>query len=157
MEIVAGTGHRPHKLGGYSSDVQKRLQNLAERWLSDNGPHKVISGVALGWDTALAKAAIALGIPLIAAVPFEGQESKWPKASQIVYRDLLEQADDIVFVSEAGYAPWKMQARNKWMTDNCTTLLALWDGTSGGTGNCIQYATKTGKPVINLWDEYQSL
>lgn len=32
--------------------------------------------MALGWNTALALAAIELGIPLTAAVPFEGQKRK---------------------------------------------------------------------------------
>ena len=33
-----------------------------------------------------------------------------------------------------------MQARNEWMVDQATRLAALWDGSSGGTGNCFQSA-----------------
>ena len=36
-------------------------------------------------------------------------------------------------------------------------LLALWDGTSGGTENCIKYALKKSCVIINLWDEYNEL
>jgi hypothetical protein len=34
--------------------------------------------MARGWDLALAKAAVELGLPLFAAIPFVGQESRWP-------------------------------------------------------------------------------
>lgn len=29
-------------------------------------------------------------------------------------------------------------------------LIALWDGTPGGTKNCVDYAKKKGKPVIYM-------
>ena len=41
-------------------------------------PDAVISGMALGWDQAVARATADLGIPWVAAITFEGQESKWP-------------------------------------------------------------------------------
>lgn len=40
------------------------------------------------------------------------------------------------------------------MVDDCDSLLALWDGSSGGTKNCLDYARKKGKPYINLWDRF---
>ena len=33
-----------------------------------------------------------------------------------------------------------MQERNEWMVNNCDVLIAVWDGTSGGTANCVKYA-----------------
>ena len=153
--IICGTGHRPDKLGGYGMAAGVKLVNLAVDWLEENKPTKVISGMALGWDYALAAAAFDLDIPFIAAVPFKGQEKMWPKLSQDNYNVLLRAADEVIYVCEEGYAPWKMQVRNQWMVDNCDTVLALWDGKAGGTGNCIAYAKKVGKPIINLWDRYK--
>lgn len=153
--IICGTGHRPNKLGGYGMAADVRLVNLAEDWLEENRPDKVISGMALGWDTALACAAFNLDIPFIAAIPFEGQESRWPIESQKRFRTLLGVAEQVVYVCEPGYAPWKMQKRNEWMVDNCDRVLALWDGSDGGTGNCIKYTNKVGKPIINLWENYE--
>lgn len=150
--IVAGTGHRPNKLGGYGMPATVRLVDLARDWLEENKPEKVISGMALGWDYALAAAAFDLDIPFIAAVPFEGQDKMWPDESKRNYRALLEEADKVVYVCEPGYAPWKMQKRNEWMVDACDTLLAVWNGTSGGTANCVRYADSKGKPIVNLWD-----
>lgn len=154
--IVAGTGHRPDKLGGYSDAAHERLVTVACSALGDlrGDVSRVISGGALGWDQALADAAIRLDLPLTLALPFEGFECKWPKSSQEFLHSLMNPAD-VVFVCEPGYAPWKMQERNKWMVDNCNTLLALWNGTDGGTHNCIKYANSVGRQIINTWDIYE--
>lgn len=149
--VAAGTGHRPDKLGGYSEAVTARLVDLARAALLHYRPEKVISGMALGWDTALALAALELGIPLIAAIPFEGQEKAWPAVSQARYRDILSRATEIVIVSAGRYSGWKMQVRNEWMVDRCDILLALWDGSEGGTRNCLRYAERKGTQVSNLW------
>src|SRR6478609_27581 len=123
--IVAGTGHRPDKLGGYSADVYSRLVNTAIEWLNENRVMAVISGMALGWDQALAEAALATGKPFYAYIPFKGQESKWPSESQKNFHRLIEKASCIVECSEPGYAAWKMQHRNKRMVDDCDLVLAL--------------------------------
>jgi len=79
--ILSGTGHRPDKLGGYSDSAFDNLVKIAEDYLKESKPDKVISGMALGWDQALAEACVNLNIPFIAAVPFKGQESKWYQSS----------------------------------------------------------------------------
>lgn len=149
--ILAGTGHRPDKLGGYGAGVSSRLVDLARAALIRYRPNEVISGMALGWDTALALAAIELGIPLTAAVPFEGQERKWRPEQQEQFRAILALATTVVVVSPGGYAVWKMQIRNEWMVDRATAMLALWDGSGGGTGNCIEYARRRKIQIVNLW------
>lgn len=81
---VAGTGHRPDKLGGYSKEAGDALFTVASDYLQKTQPSLVISGGALGWDTELALAAISLGIPLSVYIPFLGQDSVWPIESQTV-------------------------------------------------------------------------
>ena len=149
--ITAGTGHRPPKLGGYRPEVTNALYRMARTWLTEQRPGCVISGMALGWDQALAMAAYDVGIPFHAYVPFKGQESTWPQESRDMHHMLLKRAARIVHVCEPGYAAWKMQRRNEAMVDACTHVLALWDGSSGGTENCVKYAEKKRKPIINLW------
>jgi len=106
-----------------------------------------ISGMALGVDQWYAEACIDLDIPFTAAIPFENMEIKWPRLSQEKYKYILSKAWNIIYVSGPGYEPWKMQIRNKWMVDNCTEILAIWNGTLGGTNNCIQYAKSVNKPI----------
>lgn len=154
--IVAGTGHRPNKLGGYNNESFLKLVSIAEEWLHEAKPTKVISGMAQGWDQALAQAAINCSIPFIAAVPFEGQESRWTEKGQKYFNKLLQKAESIKYVSEKGYSPYKMQLRNEWMVDNCDLVLAMWDGTDGGTGNCIKYTQKTNKKMVNLYDKWNT-
>lgn len=149
---VAFTGHRPNKLGGYKEPNPMRdwLALRIRQELSRLSPELVISGMALGVDQWAAQVAVELGIPFIAAVPFEGQESMWPEASQQVYWRLLEFAKEVVFVGNRGYSPQKMQQRNEYMVDRCDVLLAVWDGTPGGTGNCVKYAKRHNKRMVHI-------
>ena len=149
--IVSITGHRPDKLGGYAHcETHEIIQKRLAYALYELRPDKVISGMALGIDQWAAEIAIGLGIPVIAAIPFIEQASAWPASSQAVYNDLLAKCSEIVYVNAPGYAGWKMQTRNKWMVDRADVILAVWDGTSGGTANCIDYATKQKKPIVNV-------
>jgi uncharacterized phage-like protein YoqJ len=153
--IICGTGHRPDKLGGYGEATALRCVNLAQSYLKTKRPDVVISGMALGWDQALALAAILEKIEVWAYVPFKGQESMWPAQSKAIYHEILGRCDTVHYVSSAGYAAWKMQERNKAMVNDADLVLALWNGSDGGTANCIAYAEKKGKSILNLWLEFQ--
>src|SRR5688572_16517776 len=149
--IICGTGHRPDKLGGYSEHAARIVRRTAHWHLSDHDmPEMIISGGALGWDQALAWAADELGIPYTMALPFEDFDCKWPKESRGHLAILMHGAKEVHYVCDPGYAPWKMQARNKWMVDNSDVVLALWNGTTGGTANCIKYAESVKKDIVNL-------
>lgn len=153
--IICGTGHRPDKLGGYKQEVFDRLVTLAWDALDDIRPTEVIVGMALGWDQALAQAAINAGVPFHAYCPCWNQDNRWPPPSRKKYSELLDQAESIRYTHKGGYpGPWCMQQRNVDMVDAAECVLTLWDGSDGGTGNCIDYATKQTKTVINLWDEW---
>ena len=160
MTGIAGTGHRPEKLGGHGIQTRLALGGLATEYLSVQRPSKVISGMAPGWDQALAGAAVALNIPFIAAVPFAGQHKRWPAESQERYLRLLGMAEDVVNVA-GSFPPISgiqvsraMQARNEWMVDRADKMVALWDGSWGGTFNCVRYAEKKGVPIDNLWSRW---
>lgn len=151
MKLVAFTGHRPDKLGGFSlpNPTYKYVCKEMERVLKEIKPDKVISGMALGVDQWAANIAVKLQIPFIAAVPFLGQEGKWPNQSQQVYKKLMDLASEVVIVSEGGYAANKMQIRNRWMVDHCDILIGIYNGDeTGGTANCIKYARQQEKNII---------
>lgn len=152
--IVAATGHRPDKIGGYDYYHPQRvwIREQMKRALVDLGATKTISGMALGIDQDFAQVSIELGLPFIAALPFLDQESRWPKSSQEYWWWLLERADDMVIVSPGEYSAAKMQVRNEWMVDHCDRLLAVWDGSEGGTGNCVRYAMRTKPDCIHRID-----
>lgn len=147
---VAFTGHRPDKLGGYL--VPNKIYNFVcsriKETLIELRPSKIITGMALGVDQWAANIAIELSIPFIAAVPFDGQERAWPDHSQEFYHSLLKNAEEKIVISKGSYAAYKMQVRNKWMVDHCDILVAVWDGSNGGTKNCVNYAESIGKKIV---------
>lgn len=158
--IVAGTGHRPQKIvvagrSAYDERVFRQLVAFASKVIERLSPTEVISGMALGWDMALATAAVECDVPFAAYVPFVGQESVWPRASQEQYRALMARASRVRIICDGGYAAWKMQRRNEAMVEDCERLLALWDGTAGGTGNCVAFAERQQRPIVQLWSSWQ--
>jgi uncharacterized phage-like protein YoqJ len=150
--IVAVTGHRPPKIGGWNPEnpLRRWVRAQIEEVLLDLKPERAITGMALGVDQEFADVCIDLNIPYVAAVPFEGQEQVWPDKAQRLYHQLLGQADEIVYVSSPGYAGWKMKARNRWMVDHCNRLLAVFDGTLGGTASTVLYAEQIGRSISRI-------
>lgn len=150
--IVAFTGHRPDELGGWDlpNPTYIHVCQQIEKTLKEVQPEKVISGMALGVDQWAANIAVKLNIPFVAAMPFVGQDSVWPAASQKTYHALLKRASEQVIVCEGGYAPSKMQVRNEFMVNECDILIAVWDRSPGGTANCVKYAEGIGKKIIYI-------
>ena len=153
--ILAATGHRATKLGT-SVAAEDALIALARRHLARLMPTQVISGMATGWDQAVAQAAVDLGIPFIAAVPFEGFGRKHCKETIWRFMGMLAKASQIEIISQVPISS-ALQRRNEWMVDRADKMLALWDGSWGGTFNCVQYAEKKGVPVENLWQQWELL
>lgn len=158
---VCFTGHRPQKLGGYD-ETSPAITNIKKALLSEivdaynKGYRTFISGMALGVDIWAAELVIGLrniffeDIELIAAIPFEGQEKAWPAKAVFRWKKIKKLADQVVIVSEGGYAAWKMQKRNSWMVDNSSLVIAVYDGSGGGTGNCVKYAGGKKKEIIQI-------
>ena len=155
--ILGVTGHRPDKLGGYKPEVTSKLVELAIHCLRDIKPEVVITGMALGWDQIIAASCFYLSLPFIAAVPFKGQEVMWPEQSRREYELLLAKAEYVEIVSPGGFSAAKMQVRNEWIVNRSGKILALWNGTPGGTANCVRYAKQNKVPVINCWSGWQVL
>lgn len=157
MSIVAGTGHRPDKLwiGDYSghhklNPLRAWVRAQTRTKLLELRPIHVISGMALGFDQDLADVCVDMGIPFIAAVPCEGQDSQWPPEARHHYQKLLKLAYEVVMVTPGPYERWKMQARNEWMVDHCSDLIACFDGSQGGTAGTVNYADKLRRPIHRI-------
>ena len=152
--IIAGTGHRPDGLGSrydMKDQISLSVREVCLQFLRDRKPDRIVSGMALGFDTIFALAAIELKIPVLAAIPFVGQESRWPEKSQRLYREILE--DPLVeswVVSPGEYNTHKLQYRNECLSRKADLILACWSGAYGGTRNCVLYAQEIGKPVFRF-------
>ena len=151
---VAFTGHRPPKIGGYNPDtslrqaVQGQIRAQLVRLLAKYPDLTVLVGGALGVDTDAGFIAHELNIPFTLCAPCRNQDKKWFATSKADYAKLIGFAQSVVYVHDGDYTPSCMSERNKYMVDNCDGLIAIWDGSSGGTGNCVRYAKSVAKPVI---------
>jgi uncharacterized phage-like protein YoqJ len=159
--IVAGTGHRPPRLGlGYDGRSRGLLRAFAAeavaRLTAEQGrPTLIVSGMAQGWDRALAEAAVDLGIPFEAAVPFAGQESAWPAQARREYGELLGRACAVTVLSD-GYSKAAFHKRDRYMVDRAELVAALFDGgKAGGTAVTVAYAGSRGKRVVNFWSDWE--
>ena len=151
---IAITGHRPNKLGNdydLTSPLIGRIQMTLRAIISEYMPDYMISGMALGIDTLWAKLAIEYKTPLIAAIPCLEHDNKWFTKSKLIYKEILDNPlTTKILTSNTCYTPNCMQVRNIWMVDNCDLLIAVWDGTSGGTKNCIDYAKSINRQIIYI-------
>lgn len=161
--IIAATGHRPQHaalphLPAFSTEQEAKMLQVAKYFLSGFiNVDIVITGGALGWDTNVARAAHALGLPFAVYAPFKGQESRWSEDCQRRYKIMLTHAAEVKYISNGGYSPHRMFERNKIMIYDCSTLIALWnpEKQSGGTFDAIQYARRIGKEYLNTWPNYR--
>ena len=156
MFTVCGTGHRPKYLPCKYDEkhiwAMKVKENL-KKWIVDNDPEYIISGMAIGWDTWVAEAALLLEVYLSAYTPFPEQGSKWPAAAKKRYDSILDRASAVLRVSKEYHKDCFFK-RDKAMVDNSDIVLALWNPKikSGGTYWTVKYAESQNKKIINFWE-----
>lgn len=169
---IALTGHRPSKLGGYDlskpgyADLQRGLETYIEKNLDVYDTVVGHSGLALGADTIWSKAILAMKakypgrVLFHAEIPMLEQAEAWFKPSDIEFwHEQVASADEkSVYGSLAGKSDAErnklagkfLNVRNHGMLDHADVLLALHDGSGGGTGNAVAYAKKTGLTTITV-------
>ena len=137
------SGHRPEKLLHTEDYI---INELEREILSaiDSGFTTFITGMAKGTDIWAAKIVIKLrdsGIPikLICASPYEGFEKKWDEDWKKRYYDIIQKADSVHYICKH-YSRFCFQMRNQWMVDHSKRVIAVYNGSLGGTRNTIKYA-----------------
>ena len=157
------TGHRPEKLpwGDDEGDprcheLKKKLRDAVEA-AYDEGMRHFICGMARGCDFYFAEAVLDLrtereGVYLEAAVPCPTQASGWPVRDRVRWRRILD-ACDLETVVQDHYSPGCMQRRNRYMVDHSALVIAVYDGTEGGTRRTLEYALRRNVPFVDIWPE----
>lgn len=154
--VVACTGHRPQKLFGYEKNhpgyiwLKERMKYYLVYRKADEG----ISGMALGADLIFCEAIMELksqGYPikLHCAIPCLNHKAKWNNNSEWIkiYDAATNIAETVKIVTELPYNQFVMDIRNHYMVDRCDNIMAIYDGSGGGTENCIRYAKEKGKHI----------
>lgn len=176
IHTVCFTGSRPNKLKGYVTanynDFVHDLSSILEAIYNRFGAKKFISGVAQGMDQLSFWAVYQLknrtadaSIQNILHVPFEGQDRLWAETglfSKAEYRMIRQMADSTVIVTPSIDIDDKkmvykaLDDRNHSMVDTTDLVVALYPDNGwntakhSGTANCMQYAAKKQKPILQL-------
>lgn len=154
--ILAVTGHRPSQLNSewdMDGPMSNWIYDKIKEVLLKEKPQRALSGFALGVDLIFAKCCIELKIPIDACIPCVGQSFVWPKKSQDLYNEILNNplvTKVPVYSNSTGMYDYKcMQNRNEYMVDYADKLLCVWNqDRNGGTYNCYKYARSKDKEII---------
>lgn len=143
----------PEKLS--ASKIQDMLISLdreIERLIL-NGVTDFVSGGAQGFDQIAASMIIAkkeMGrkVRLVFALPYRGRERLWSRERKSLYHRLLEEADEIIYVSKR-YDPFCMLRQESFMIERCSYCICLITDTGSAAPGAIRLALKKGIEVIN--------
>lgn len=150
-QTVCFTGHR--RLTDAVS-VRAMLTALLEK-LYEQGYRHFLSGAALGFDTLVAQAVVALrhthpDVRLVLCVPCPDQSSRWTQAQCAEYERLLYLSDEIRVLSPH-YYDGCMQTRNRYMVDRAQLCVAYMVSVShSGTVATMRYAMSQDVPIVNI-------
>ena len=145
------TGHRPEKLQSDEETVRRAIRRSIDIAIKD-GFVTFISGMARGVDIwaaelVLERRVFDVSLHLICALPYLGFEQTWSKDWQVRYRTILRQAD-LVKAINPSFSRVVFQRRNEWMVDHSNRLIAVYNGSSGGTRNTIAYAKREKLEIV---------
>lgn len=153
------TGHRilPKKS---TNEILEIMSREIER-LRGKGVTNFMCGGALGFDTLassliIAKKIMGKDVRLILALPCKNQDLLWSNFQKKVYRNILEEADEIIYVSEE-YDRQCMKRRNSYMVEHSEYCICALTNKKSGTGQTVRMAQKKGLEVFNVIQEIYSL
>ncbi len=126
---------------GRSLHLHSLMRGAQWRTAMPTGP-LMVSGMALGIDQDAVGVWVRMGLPVLAVVPFVGQELRWPAESQRVYQHILQKhVAGVLYLAPAAPAGHDaavklLLGRNERMCELADELIAVHDGSSGGTAAC---------------------
>ena len=143
------TGHRPEKLKLPEEQLAPLLEAEIRRAIAKEYT-TFISGAARGTDLIAAEIVLRLRerdprLKLICALPYPDFGQHWDGGWTRRLQNVLAAADLTRCVRPSfSYASY--QARNQWMVDRTSLVIAVFNGERGGTKNTLDYARKKGVP-----------
>jgi ribonuclease HI len=146
--LVLVTGHRPDRLGGYepnpqSTAVRDRIERTLAAMVEVDGPLTVVSGLRLGAEQLGAEAAIALGLPLVAVLPFPNPDAPWPKTSREWFAEVVGAADVAITLEQKEPATKQLAGaaiarRDAWLARQVDAAVVVWDQEDDAVGRQVR-------------------
>ena len=154
------TGHRPAILPWRYDEGDSRCVELKSRIHDaveaayDEGYRHFLCGMAMGCDLYFCECVLALrdthpDVTVEAAIPCPTQADAWPADQRERYERLVATCDFETVVSSK-YTSSCMQRRDRYMVDHASLLIAVFDGSPGGTQYTVQYAMGRGLDIVDL-------
>lgn len=145
------TGHRPEKIDEDINVIKANLEKEIRKAI-DLGYDTFISGMAEGVDIWAAEIVLRIkeqndNIKLICAVAYNGTEKKRTPEEQEKFHDILNRSDGAEFMNRK-YATWVFFARDEWMIDRASYVIAVYNGTGGGTEHTLKYAVEKERKIV---------
>lgn len=171
--VIAGTGSRNLRLDNNKFNLVKaKLTELLSAAKEKHGDNLlVLSGMAEGFDEALAEAAMAANVKLQAAIPnrsfgqYYWRDNSQTKANRYAkFVELCQYAKKtggIVYVCgcnqeatgcnhiKTSDGQYMTMYRNLWMVDRATRVW-VYNPVTSGTKHCYEYAKKVGVPTFEI-------
>ena len=144
------SGHRPDKLIMPEYELRALLRREIAAAISD-GYTTFISGMARGVDILAAEEVLAAAylhpeIQLICAYPYSGSTEAFARSWRERARAIACRAALCVDVCPA-YSKGCYMRRNDWMVAHSSRLIAVFNGTHGGTRSTVARAIKRGLDI----------
>ena len=148
MSSCAFTGHRE-----LFADFDRPLLERVVSTLVRRGCTDFYCGMAKGFDLAAAETVLKLkgmyDAELIACIPYAGQAEYFSLSDRERYENILKYCSKKIIFSEK-YNRWCMHARDRFMAENCSSLICYLRKNSGGTFYTVNYARRQGVKIIEI-------
>jgi hypothetical protein len=131
--------------------VLDRLHGLARLQHAELAAY---SALAAGADQLFAQAALGLGIPLTAVIPFDDYPADFAGDGRGLFEALLRRCGAVHRFPNKRRSNRAYLDAGKWLVREVDYLVAVWDGLpaagEGGTGDVVAYAEKKRRPVLRI-------
>lgn len=151
---IMGTGSRSMLMATDVKEIYRNLEEEVLRLKSKYSNLTLISGMAEGWDEAIAKAAMRNNIPYIVMIPNRNYGNYYWARNSLLGRNRMDMFSELVLnASERVYVCNKLYVdgvhcnfvRNQAMVDACDGALVFEPGSSG-TRDAVTRLRAAGKP-----------
>lgn len=144
----AFTGHR------YSlAELDVRLLDNVILNLIKSGVKNFYCGMAVGFDIAAAESVLSFkkdyDIRLFACLPCADQSEGFSESNKRRYQRILDGCDGVLELAPQ-YFKGCMQARDRFLVDNCDVLVSFLRNKKGGTYYTVNYAEQKNIKIIEL-------
>lgn len=135
-------------------NLKMQIKNTITELIEKENATHFISGMALGVDMICAEIVLELKktypqITLECAIPCETQAAKWTEKYRDRYFNTIIASDKETLL-QTHYTADCMMKRNKYMVDKSDIVVAVWNGSKGGTANTVNYAKQSGKTIKQI-------